>query len=62
MDTKQHLANVLRWAIGNGSDKQGNPYGKPEIREALKHLSQLEGDRTDKQTYLDVDLDKIIKG
>ena len=65
MDTKQHLANVLRWAVGNGSSKTGNPYSKPEIQDALSHLGRLEGlDKvsTDNSWWMNVDLPKVVKG
>lgn len=55
MTTKQHLANLLEFVKGNRGPKQGNPYGIPEVEEALKHLAKLEGI----SDYLNVDTRKL---
>lgn len=55
MTTKQHLANLLEFVKGNRGPKQGNPYGIPEVKEALKHLAKLEGT----VDYLNVDTRKL---
>jgi len=41
-DTKDHLMALLDWAITSG-DVSGNPYAKPAVKGALKHLAELEG-------------------
>ena len=41
--TIHHLCEVLEWAKGNRGSKSGNPYMIPEIKEALKHLAELQG-------------------
>lgn len=53
-----HLANVLEWAKGNRGPKTGNPYGIPEIKEALVFLAELEGI----ESYLDVNTKKLSEG
>ena len=50
------LDSALRWllnyAVGNGSNRQGNPYGKDEVVNALKVLAEIDGI----ENYLDVKL------
>ena len=41
--TVYHLCEVLEWAKGNRGSKSGNPYLIPEIKNALKHLAELQG-------------------
>lgn len=48
------LANLLEWAKGNRGSKSGNPYGFPEVKNALKVLGKIEG-----VNYLDVDTKKL---
>jgi len=45
------LVNLLEWAKGNRDSKRVNPYGVPEVKEALQILTEIWG-RSD---YLDVD-------
>jgi len=46
-----HLANVIEWGKGNRGSKNKNPYGVPEIENALKFIA---GMRRSKE-WLDVD-------
>jgi predicted membrane chloride channel (bestrophin family) len=41
--TIRHLCEVLEWAKGQRGRKDINPYMVPEIKEALKHLADLQG-------------------
>ena len=43
------LQNLLEWAKGNRGAREGNPYCKPEVRQALKVLASIQG----KKDYLD---------
>ena len=45
------LQNLLEWAKGNRGAREGNPYCKPEVRQALKVLASIQG----KKDYLDAD-------
>ncbi len=46
-----HLCAVLEWAKGNRGSKHTNPYGVPEIEDALRFLAVLQ----DRRSWLDVD-------
>ncbi len=46
------LRRLLNYCVGNGSNRQGNPYGKDEVVDALKVLAEIDGI----QDYLDVKL------
>ena len=37
------LQNLLEWAKGNREAREGNPYCKPEVRQALKVLASIQG-------------------
>lgn len=37
------LCDLLEWAKGNRGRQDGNPYGVPEVRKALKALQRLRG-------------------
>ena len=39
---KSALKDLLKYATGNGSSREGNPYMKPEVRNALKALGEEE--------------------
>lgn len=52
-ETIKVLCDVLEWAKGNRGIKNGNPYGIPEIKAALKHLAELQGIKN----YLDAKTD-----
>ena len=45
------LQNLLEWAKGNRGAREGNPYCKPEVRQALKVLASIQ----DKKDYIDAD-------
>ena len=45
------LQNLLEWAKGNREAREGNPYCKPEVRQALKVLASIQG----KKDYLDAE-------
>ncbi len=49
------LASLLEWAKGNRGTREGNPYGKPEVKDGLKTLAHITGD----SDYLDVDTEKL---
>ncbi len=46
VETIFHLCEVLEWAKGNRGRKDCNPYGVPEIEEALRHVATLQGTKT----------------
>ena len=52
------LQNLLEWAKGNRGVKEGNPYCKPEVRQALKVLASIQG----KKDYLDADTASQAEG
>ena len=37
------MGNLLQWAAGNRGTKEGNPYGVPEVRDALIALGRING-------------------
>ena len=37
------LMDLLEWAKGNRGSKSINPYAVPEVKNALKHLADLQG-------------------
>ena len=45
------LQNLLEWSKGNREAREGNPYCKPEVRQALKVLASIQ----DKKDYIDAD-------
>ena len=48
------LCFLLRYAVGNGSGREGNPYGKVEVEEAMKALLKVRGIKwTGKSGWLD---------
>jgi hypothetical protein len=51
------LADVLEWAKGNRGPKTGNPYGIPEVKNALKVLAREQGIGD----YFDVDTARLAE-
>ena len=39
----QVLCSLLEWAKGNRGSKDFNPYGVPEVKEALQAIAKLQG-------------------
>jgi hypothetical protein len=37
------MGNLLQWAAGNRGTKEGNPYGVPEVKDALIALGRVNG-------------------
>lgn len=40
---KEALQDLLEYAVGNRGTREGNPYGHPEIRQAMKLLAKKQG-------------------
>ena len=54
LTTEEALKVLLNWAVGNDGPKDGNPYGIPAVKIALKVLARQQGLKP--ESYLDAKL------